>query len=81
MKKLLFVLMLLAAAFNLPAQSNIIYSKEYSRKDTEGIQYYTLHFDLKDLTLEELQDANLRKYTNAVTRGCSKMIVLTFYFE
>ncbi len=26
---------------------------------TEGIQYYTLHFDLKDLTLEELQDANL----------------------
>ena len=29
----------------------------------------------------ELQDANLRKYTNAVTRGCSKMIVLTFYFE
>ena len=30
---------------------------------------------------QELQDANLRKYTNAVTRGCSKMIVLTFYFE
>ena len=29
----------------------------------------------------ELQDANLRKYTNAVSRGCSKMIVLTFYFE
>ncbi len=39
MKKLLFCLMLLAAAFNLAAQSNIIYSKEYSRKDTEGIQY------------------------------------------
>ncbi len=39
MKKLLFGLMLLAAAFNLAAQSNIIYSKEYSRKDTEGIQY------------------------------------------
>ena len=30
---------------------------------------------------QELQDANLRKYTNAVTQGCSKMIVLTFYFE
>jgi len=29
----------------------------------------------------ELQDANLRKYTNAVSRGSSKMIVLTFYFE
>ena len=29
----------------------------------------------------ELQDLNLRKYTNAVSRGCSKMIVLTFYFE
>lgn len=29
----------------------------------------------------ELQDVNLRKYTNAVSRGCSKMIVLTFYFE
>ena len=29
----------------------------------------------------ELQDANQRKYTNAVSRGASKMIVLTFYFE
>ena len=29
----------------------------------------------------ELQDANLRKYTNAVSRGSIKMIVLTFYFE
>ena len=29
----------------------------------------------------ELQDANMRKYTNAVTRGVSKMVVLTFYFE
>ena len=42
MKKFLFVLMLLAAAFNLPAQTpgNIIYSKDYYRYDTEGIQYY-----------------------------------------
>lgn len=34
--------MLLAAAFNLPAQTagNIIYSKDYYRYDTEGIQYY-----------------------------------------
>lgn len=34
--------MLLAAAFNLPAQTpgNIIYSKDYYRMDTEGIQYY-----------------------------------------
>lgn len=30
---------------------------------------------------DELKDANMRKYTNAVTRGHSKMIVLTFYFE
>lgn len=29
----------------------------------------------------ELQDVNMRKYTNAVTRGVSKMVVLTFYFE
>ena len=29
----------------------------------------------------ELQDVNQRKYTNAVSRGASKMIVLTFYFE
>ena len=29
----------------------------------------------------ELKDANLRQYTNAVTSGHSKMIVLTFYFE
>ena len=29
----------------------------------------------------ELQDVNLRKYTNAVANGYSKMIVLTFYFE
>ena len=29
----------------------------------------------------ELQDTNQRKYTNAVAKGYSKMIVLTFYFE
>ena len=29
----------------------------------------------------ELQDTNKRLYTNAVTSGHSKMIVLTFYFE
>ena len=29
----------------------------------------------------ELQDVNQRKYTNAVSRGASKMIVLTLYFE
>lgn len=29
----------------------------------------------------ELQDVNQRKYTNAVSRGASKMVVLTFYFE
>ena len=30
---------------------------------------------------DELKDANKRIYTNAVTSGHSKMIVLTFYFE
>ena len=30
---------------------------------------------------DELQDRNMLKYTNAVTKGHSKMIVLTFYFE
>ena len=29
----------------------------------------------------ELKDANLRQYTNSVSAGHSKMIVLTFYFE
>ena len=42
-------------------------------------------FSLKDALdhnhATELQDANLRKYTNSVTAGSSKMIVLTFYFE
>ena len=29
----------------------------------------------------ELQDVNMRKFTNSVSSGVSKMIVLTFYFE
>lgn len=29
----------------------------------------------------DLQDANMRAYTNSVNRGKNKMIVLTFYFE
>ena len=42
---------------------------------------YSLRDALDHDHATELQDANLRKYTNAVTRGCSKMIVLTLYFE
>lgn len=42
-------------------------------------------YSLKDAVdhghANELKDANLRKYANAVTKGHSKMIVLTFYFE
>ena len=42
-------------------------------------------YSLKDAIdhghVDELKDANMRKYTNAVTKGHSKMIVLTFYFE
>lgn len=42
-------------------------------------------FSLKDAVdhshANELQDTNLRKYTNAVSQGVSKMVVLTFYFE
>jgi len=42
-------------------------------------------YSLKDAIdhdhVNELKDANMRKYTNAVTKGHSKMIVLTFYFE
>ncbi len=30
---------------------------------------------------DELKDVNLRKYTNSVSRGATKMVVLTFYFE
>ncbi|MBQ5407382.1 MAG: outer membrane beta-barrel protein, partial [Prevotella sp.] len=42
-------------------------------------------YSLKDAVdhghANELKDANLRKYANAVTKGHSKMIVLSFYFE
>ena len=42
---------------------------------------YSLRDALDHDHASELQDVNMRKYTNAVTRGTSKMIVLTFYFE
>lgn len=42
---------------------------------------YSLRDALEHDHANELQDANLRKYTNAVAKGYSKMIVLTFYFE
>ena len=42
---------------------------------------YSLQDALDHDHANELQDVNLRKYTNAVSRGASKMIVLTFYFE
>jgi hypothetical protein len=42
---------------------------------------YSLRDALDHDHANELQDVNLRKYTNAVSRGASKMIVLTFYFE
>jgi hypothetical protein len=42
---------------------------------------YSLRDALDHDHANELQDANLRKYTNAVAKGYSKMIVLTFYFE
>ncbi len=42
-------------------------------------------FSLKDALdhehANELQDVNLRKYTNSVNKGATKMVVLTFYFE
>jgi len=42
-------------------------------------------FSLKDALdhdhADELKDVNLRKYTNAVSKGATKMVVLTFYFE
>jgi len=42
-------------------------------------------FSLKDALdhdhAEELKDVNLRKYTNSVSKGTTKMVVLTFYFE
>ena len=42
---------------------------------------YSLRDALDHDHASELQDVNLRKYTNAVSHGYSKMIVLTFYFE
>ena len=42
---------------------------------------YSLRDALDHDHANELQDINLRKYTNAVSHGYSKMIVLTFYFE
>ena len=42
---------------------------------------YSLSDALDKNHASELKDANMRMYTNAVTAGHSKMIVLTFYFE
>mgnify|MGYP002623181875 CR=1 FL=1 len=42
---------------------------------------YSLRDALDHGHADELKDANMRMYTNAVTAGHSKMIVLTFYFE
>lgn len=42
---------------------------------------YSLSDAIDHKHAEELKDANKRIYTNAVTSGHSKMIVLTFYFE
>ena len=42
---------------------------------------YSLRDALDHNHAAELKDENMRAYTNAVTSGHSKMIVLTFYFE
>lgn len=42
---------------------------------------YSLRDAIDHNHANELKDANKRLYTNAVTSGHSKMIVLTFYFE
>ena len=42
---------------------------------------YSLSDAIDHKHANELKDANKRIYTNAVTSGHSKMIVLTFYFE
>ena len=42
---------------------------------------YSLSDALDHGHASELKDENMRPYTNAVTNGHSKMIVLTFYFE
>lgn len=42
---------------------------------------YSLSSALDTKHADELQDTNLRAYSNSVSSGHSKMIVLTFYFE
>lgn len=42
---------------------------------------YSLRDALDHGHADELQDANMRIYTNSVRAGYTKMIVLTFYFE
>ena len=42
---------------------------------------YSLRDALDHDHASELKDANMRMYTNSVSAGHSKMIVLTFYFE
>jgi hypothetical protein len=42
---------------------------------------YSLRDALDHNHINDLKDENMRAYTNAVTSGHSKMIVLTFYFE
>ena len=42
---------------------------------------YSLRDALDHGHADELQDANMRIYTNSVKAGYTKMIVLTFYFE
>lgn len=42
---------------------------------------YSLTNGLDTKHADELQDANMRVFTNSVTSGHNKMIVLTFYFE
>ena len=42
---------------------------------------YSLRDALDNGHADELKDANMRIYTNSVSAGHSKMIVLTLYFE
>ncbi len=44
------------------------------------LPYFKLIPELK-FCADELQDAGMRAFTNSVTAGHNKMIVLTFYFE
>ena len=52
----------------------------YGMKGTFNLNAGSLASERK-FHADELKDANMRMYTNAVTSGHSKMIVLTFYFE